>query len=429
VPKNIVAQVGEAGQAQQPRPRKASPRKWARVPAAVLLASELLPLDKVVFGTLMLFANRKSNACWPSRRLLAELLGVHPSTVQRSLSRLESLGFLSTESRGPGRARLRRLSPRPDGAQAQHQSCMDAPSDGAPMHQGWCAGAPFNDAQMRRMNHKEGKNQGVCNQGVVEEPRTICHHQVLDREDKGSAGAGARGEAPRPGPQQEALVQREVIVTLPPGSPLARLERAVERADGILQAYAEAQPVDFRERLSAASALSARLRAFLRRAEEALDGLVLDALVDAHLGAYDEEPTREKLLARFERLCRASRFSLDELEEATEECYQLLRASKFLLAGLATALSRPFWPDDGLAGAAVRGAEELTGLSGRESWKVALEAALCELTQLVKDDQGCWWRVVEQQKVASLAKSFPELSSYIAAVRRNGHRKLEVDGP
>jgi Helix-turn-helix domain len=71
---------------------------WFPVPRPVLLDQRLEPLDFKVFCSIANHASREGK-CWPSVDTIASEVGRKERVVQRSLRKLEALGFIGTVAR------------------------------------------------------------------------------------------------------------------------------------------------------------------------------------------------------------------------------------------------------------------------------------------------------------------------------------------
>jgi helix-turn-helix protein len=81
------------------------------VPDALWLHPDLQPIDTHVWCALLLCA-RDRGECSPTNKSLAETLSCSVRTVKYSLARLEAVGFIVIQSRGPHRT----IMLRPDGS-------------------------------------------------------------------------------------------------------------------------------------------------------------------------------------------------------------------------------------------------------------------------------------------------------------------------
>lgn len=83
--------------------QKNSSAGFIMVPKTLLFDKSLKQgQDKLVYVVLLNFANKDTNECWPSHKMLADLAGYSISTVKRSLENLEEKGYVGIENRKDG---------------------------------------------------------------------------------------------------------------------------------------------------------------------------------------------------------------------------------------------------------------------------------------------------------------------------------------
>lgn len=71
------------------------------IPAQVRTDKHLLPLDKLIFGEVFALA-RRNGFCWAQNSFFADIYGVRPETVSRSLKKLEDAGYIEIRFEGKG---------------------------------------------------------------------------------------------------------------------------------------------------------------------------------------------------------------------------------------------------------------------------------------------------------------------------------------
>jgi DNA-binding MarR family transcriptional regulator len=84
---------------------------WINKKVLQLFSRRLKSSGLAVYNVLASFANSKSQACFPTQRAIAELIGMSKRTVIRRIRQLEGIGLLSVEKKR-GRCLYRLLKPK-----------------------------------------------------------------------------------------------------------------------------------------------------------------------------------------------------------------------------------------------------------------------------------------------------------------------------